>query len=56
MSDPSAVAPIDSDQDGMPDTWEEQAGLDPNDAADRNGDRNSDGWTNLEEYINSLTK
>jgi len=29
-------------------------GLDPNDAADRNGDRTREGWTNLEEHIDSL--
>ncbi len=44
----------DSDLDGMPDSWEKQNGLNPNDQADRNGDRNKDGYTNLEEYINSL--
>ena len=48
------VVPADTDQDGMPDAWEQAHGLDPNDAADRNADRNADGWTNLEEYINSL--
>ncbi|MEI7420466.1 MAG: pectate lyase [Prolixibacteraceae bacterium] len=47
-------APLDSDQDGMPDAWEKQNGLDPKDPADRNGDRNKDGYTNLEEYLNSL--
>ena len=52
----SAAAPADSDHDGMPDAWEIAAGLDPNDAADRNGDRNGDGYTNLEEYLNSLVK
>ena len=50
----SEPAPKDSDQDGMPDAWETAHGLDPKDAADRNGDRNNDGYTNLEAYLNSL--
>jgi pectate lyase len=44
----------DTDHDGMPDTWEKQKGLNPSDPADRNGDRDKDGYTNLEEYLNSL--
>lgn len=48
-------AGFDTDHDGMPDAWERNAGLDSNDAADGNEDRNSDGFTNLEEYINGLT-
>jgi hypothetical protein len=51
---PGGTAPTDTDGDGMPDAWERANGLDPNDPTDRNGDRNHDGWTNLEEYINSL--
>ncbi|WP_437520612.1 pectate lyase [Sorangium sp. So ce726] len=51
---PGGTAPKDTDQDGMPDAWEVSASLDPGDPEDRNGDRNGDGWTNLEEYINSL--
>jgi hypothetical protein len=39
----------------MPDQWEKQNQLNPKDPADRNGDRNNDGYTNLEEYLNSLT-
>jgi hypothetical protein len=50
----SLAAPADSDHDGMPDEWELLYGLNPNNPADRNGDYNSDGYTNLEEYINSL--
>ena len=29
-------------------------GLDPRDPADRNGDTDGDGYTNLDEYMNSL--
>ena len=50
----SNPAPIDTDQDGMPDNWEKKNGLDYNDPDDRNGDRNNDGFTNLEEYLNSV--
>ncbi|WP_144029121.1 OmpL47-type beta-barrel domain-containing protein [Paenibacillus rigui] len=47
-------APLDADLDGMPDTWEKAQGLDPNNPEDRNGDRNGDGYTNLEDYLNEL--
>ncbi len=50
----SLPAPLDSDHDGMPDDWEKSHGLNPNDPADRNADRNRDGYTNLEVYLNSL--
>lgn len=50
------VPPLDSDSDGMPDAWEEAHGLDPADPEDRNADRNGDGYTNLEEYLNSLIR
>jgi pectate lyase len=50
----SAPAPLDSDHDGMPDVWEKAHGLNPNDASDANGDRDGDGYTNIEEYLNSL--
>ena len=46
----------DDDKDGMADAWETANGLNPNNAADRNGDSDSDGFTNLEEYINSLVE
>lgn len=45
---------IDGDGDGMPDDWERANGLDPADAADGAADRNGDGWTNLEDWLNSL--
>jgi len=47
-------APKDSDGDGMPDEWETTRGLNPDDPADGPKDRNNDGYTNQEEYINSL--
>jgi len=49
----SLPAPVDSDHDGMPDEWERAHGLNPNDRSDRNT-RNADGYTRLEEYLNSL--
>ena len=42
------------DRDGMPDAWERGHGLNPKDPGDRNRDRDGDGYTNLEEYLNSL--
>jgi pectate lyase len=44
----------DTDKDGMPDHWEKTKGLDPEDPGSGNRDRDSDGYTNLEEYLNSL--
>lgn len=38
----------------MPDDWELAFCLDPNDPEDSSDDRNGDGYTNIEEYINSL--
>jgi pectate lyase len=46
--------PTDTDHDGMPDAWELAHGLDPNNPSDANADRNGEGYTNIEEYINSL--
>lgn len=50
----AGTPPRDGDGDGMPDPWEAAEGLDPRDAADRNGDADGDGYTNLEEYLNGL--
>ena len=38
----------------MPDQWEAGHGLDPANPADGNADRNGDGYTNLEDWLNSL--
>lgn len=45
---------VDSDHDGMPDQWEIEAGLNPSDPSDANGDCNGDGYTNIEKYINGI--
>jgi hypothetical protein len=50
----SLPAPTDTDQDGMPDSWETANGLNPNDAADRNYYNLNSNYTNLEVYLNSL--
>ncbi|MCG8700490.1 MAG: hypothetical protein MI922_20720 [Bacteroidales bacterium] len=42
----------DTDFDGMDDSWESTNGLNPNDPADKSSDPDSDGLTNIEEYIN----
>lgn len=44
----------DQDEDGMSDAWENDQGLDSDDADDGNQDRNGDGWTNLEEFLHTL--
>lgn len=44
----------DADNDGMPDEWETKHGLNPKNAADATADRNKDGYTNIEEYMNSV--
>jgi pectate lyase len=45
--------PVDTDHDGMPDSWEKTNGLDTANAADRNN-VGPDGYTMLENYLNSL--
>ena len=48
----SASAPKDSDQDGMPDRWERQYGMNPFDNGDSSQDKDGDGYTNIEEWLN----
>lgn len=48
----SATPPVDSDGDGMPDSWERKHGFNPHDPTDGPGDKDKDGYTNLEEYLN----
>lgn len=50
----STPAPDDADHDGMPDSWEAEQGLNPQDGMDGAADRDGDGYTNLEDYLNSL--
>jgi hypothetical protein len=40
----------------MPDQWELEVGLDPEDATDGNGDLDNDGYTNIEEYLHYVSK
>ncbi|WP_426061785.1 pectate lyase family protein [Hymenobacter sp. B1770] len=44
----------DSDRDGMPDAWEKKHGLNPKSAADASQDRDKDGYTNIEEFLDSV--
>ena len=41
----------DADHDGMPDAWERANGFDPQDPSDASGDKDGDGYTNLEEFL-----
>lgn len=52
---PAQDPPRDSDHDGMPDSWEQDRGLRPN-HDDSRGDKDEDGWTNVEEYLNGLVR
>jgi len=45
--------PDDSDNDGMPDDWEEKHGFNPQNPSDNSQDKDGDGYTNIEEWINS---
>ena len=48
----SAPAPADTDHDGMPDEWEKKFGFNPNDPSDGATDKDGDGYTNVEEWLN----
>lgn len=48
----STTAPQDTDGDGLPDKWEQRHGLNPRDPADGFADKDHDGYTNIEEYLN----
>ncbi|MDB2471275.1 T9SS type A sorting domain-containing protein [Flavobacteriaceae bacterium] len=50
----NGTALADTDNDGMPNVWEIENGLNINDASDRN-DIQEDGYTNLEYYINFMS-
>jgi pectate lyase len=49
----SAEPPVDSDGDGIPDKWESSHHLNPHDPKDA-ADRDGDGYTNIEKYLNGL--
>ena len=46
---------VDSDGDGMSDTWEDANGCDPTDPSDASK-TGADGYTNIENYLNSLVR
>jgi hypothetical protein len=50
-----ATAPLDSDADGIPDTWETAHGLNKNSKADATTySTTNPGYLNIEVYVNSL--
>ena len=49
------IAPLDTDRDGMPDSWESARGLNPGNAADGALLFGGTGYTNVEIYLNSLS-
>jgi hypothetical protein len=44
------AVPVDRDDDGMPDVWETEFGLNPDDPDDARADPDRDGASNLDEY------
>jgi pectate lyase len=51
----SATPPVDGDHDGMPDWWEALYGLNRGSASDGARDADGDGYTNVEEFLNSTS-
>lgn len=51
---PTEEAPVDSDNDGMPDAWETENGLNPQNPVDANLKTVDGVYPNIEVYINSL--
>ncbi|MCF7847286.1 MAG: type I secretion C-terminal target domain-containing protein [Kiritimatiellales bacterium] len=49
-----ALAPLDSDGDGIPDWWEDEYGFDLQRVADAADDADGDGLSNLQEYLRGL--
>jgi len=49
----AGVPYTDNDNDGMDDQWENQNGLNPLDSSDHSGDIDGNGYTNLEDFLNS---
>lgn len=49
----AAPAPADTDRDGMPDAWERARRLDSR-SDDSAADRDGDGYTNVEDYLNGI--
>jgi hypothetical protein len=52
----SLPAPVDTDKDGIPDDWEKKNGLSSSDASDASKISSHKFYTNIEVYINSITK
>lgn len=52
----SNTVPIDTDSDGMPDSWETAHNLNPNNATDGTTKTLDDNYTNVEVYLNELVK
>jgi hypothetical protein len=52
----SKVAPADSDKDGMPDAWEKEKGLNPNDKSDAALTTLHSSFTNIEMFLQELIR